>query len=1327
MRKDWIFIVLIVVSVIVLTSLFVACDTDKNSVGEYVTLKLFTENNEVLDNVKVKTDIDSKEGDYKKGDEILKVAPNGGYVYTWVGKDSQGIEREVIGDGGILKLDGAELFEIFGSDTIKLTPKAYYTKLTIENTNNTYIAIFDSYVDSIFPPASRDKYDFKGYYIEDGEEKVYITDRDGNFFDNWNRTEAELTVRPGYEGKTFKVELDYGVADDKELTQKGDSDSTVPGTFKYNEAINYIFPKPVRPGYKFQGWYSKQEGGYKITDDRGVYIGGDVVFNEKYFDSDFSNTDEIIKIYAKWAYNTYTVTYDFNGEKYYQDIEYGRPIYDYAQEIKDGSLGVVPEGMVFSYWQADDEKIPFDFANRPQTTKEITLTAVFKKHAIDDENATHTKKADPIKVVPHNTCTEAGYYAYVCEVCGKILDTKDASDEEWAEPKGHSYSVTNWYDKTEKCDHCGDEIERTLIIIPDTVETIVREQFKEYASLEAIVIPSSVISIGIDAFSGCTSLKKIYLGKDVTTTSITQNHGLDFEKYSIWFYVDSNKDNPDSKNYWTYVDGLPQERETVHRHTFVVTEGVVEATCVLGGYSFKISTCQECGFTKKDIIDGTETPIKGHTYEENYPACKGQVCSVCETVIIEPTMAHTFGEGVIENKGNCREYGKVKYTCSVCNTEKIENVIGDHNFEEYYTQETTCVQGYILSKCSVCETTKKDYLKEELKEHSWSTSSKSAISPKITQINYGCIWCNKKKYEYVDQSGNVYIGISNKEELLKYALENTKANFLLLGDIDLNGELWRPWGLNGEFSGIFDGNGYTIENVNISQNNEDIYGFFSSVTGTVRNLILSNISIKSSTTSQAVYLGSVAGKLNGIIEGVTVIGDINLVAVNGNASIGGIVGSLEKGSVIASSFTTGLIGINLDVNKLLNVGGIAGKVSTEGLLSNVLFKGSMNGISSKSRINVGGAVGINYGNIYRAIIEGSIDVIQARSTAAGGLVGNNNGYLGYSLSDCSIYGVSSWEDDYDSNGGRFDNVYQKDDISTYSNKNIIRVTPAKALTSSWQRELLGNESVLWQFASNSMPTLKSGEFLYQCLDNTYALTTKEQLRGLDGSVLKYRLAGNINLKGASFTPVNTFYGELQGEGFTISNYRIVNGEYKALIVANYGRVENIKVEFYSEYGDYFPCVSEGVIGYNGDSLSSFNGVCGEAYSIESVEYKVRVSLTWQILLALFVPIILLGVLSFITFLVKVNGKSYGGIALTTNFLGLAGLITVVILAIFKCVSQIMTILIAAVVLVFSVLMIFIVCIRKKGYDDTLRPYCNALSFLNILVAIIEIFLAIFLL
>lgn len=1324
MKKGWLFIVLIVVSVLALTTLFVACDNKEGSVGEYVTLRLYTEDNEVLDNVKVKTDAFSQEGDYKKGDEILRVAPNGGYVYTWVGRDAQGVEREVIVDGGTLKLDGAELFEIFGTDSIKLTPKAYYTKLTIYRTNDTYNAIFDSFVDKISPPALKDKYDFKGYYIEVGEEKVYITDKEGNFSEKWTRTEAELTVRPGYEGKAFNVELDYGVADDKELTQKGDSDSTVPNTIKYDSAINYIFPKPERPGYKFKGWYSKQDGGYQITDGRGVYIGGDVVFTEKYFDSDFSDTDEIIKIYAKWAYKTYTVTYDFNGEKFYQDVEYDRTIYDYAREIKDGSFHNVPAGMVFSYWKAEDEEIPFDFINRKQTTKEITLVAVFRKHAIDDENATHTKQEEPIKVQP--TCDEAGYYAYVCDVCGKILDTKDASNEEWAKPKGHSYSVTNWYDKTEKCDHCGDEIERTLIIIPDTVETIAREQFKDYTLLEAIVLPSSVKSIGVEAFSGCTSLKKIYLGKDVTTTSIKQNQGLVFKDYAIWLYVDRDKENPDSQNYWTYdVNGLPQEREVKHDHIYDVTEGIKEASCELGGYSYKIYTCKDCGFTKTDIFD--ETPIKEHTYEDNYFACKGQVCKVCGKVGKEPTMAHTFGEGEVLDYGNCREYGKVKYTCSVCKTEKIENVIGDHDFEEYFTQKTTCVQGYVMSKCSICETTKKDYLNDKLTEHSWSASSKSAISPKITQVNYCCIGCNEKKYEYVDQSGNVYTGISNKTELLKYAGDNSVANFLLLSDIDLNGEIWIPWGLNGEFTGVFDGNGYTIQNVTITQSNEDSYGFFSSVSGTVRNLTLSNINIKASTTSQAVSLGSVAGKLSGTMEGVAVVGDINLVAVNGNASVGGLVGSLERGRVVASSFTTGSTGVSLDVNKLLNVGGVAGKVAEDGLLSNVLFNGTMNGISSKSRINVGGAVGINEGNIYRAITNGSINIIQARSTAAGGLVGNNNGYLGYSLSACSIVGASSLDEDYDSNGGKFNNVYQKDDVSTSSNKSIIRITPTKALNSSWQRELLGNESILWQFAPNSIPTLKSGELLYQNLDSTYALTTKEQLYSLDGSILKYRLAGNINLKGSSITPANTFYGELQGEGYTISNYRIVNGEYKALIAINYGKVENVKAEFYSESADYFPCVSEGVIGYNGESISSLNGVSGESSSIEFVEYKVKVSLTWQILLAIFVPVIILGLLSFATVFVKVSGRSYGGIALTTNSLELFGLIVVGVLAVFKCMSQIMMALISAVVIIFSVLMIFIICIRKKGYDDTLRPYCNALSFFNVLVAIVEIFLAIFLL
>ncbi len=144
------------------------------------------------------------------------------------------------------------------------------------------------------------------------------------------------------------------------------------------------------------------------------------------------------------------------------------------------------------------------------------------------------------------------------------------------------------------------------------------------------------------------------------------------------------------------------------------------------------------------------------------------------------------------------------------------------------------------------------------------------------------------------------------------------AYYQVKNDIDFENEILEPVS---NFSGTFDGIGNSIQNIQIETANSANIGFFANlVNATVTNLTLDNITITGNQATNA-NVGILAGKTIGTsITGVKVTGSIIL---NPNrmerATLGGLVGQMEKTNVYAAHITAIIKGGNL-------VGGIAGYV-----------------------------------------------------------------------------------------------------------------------------------------------------------------------------------------------------------------------------------------------------------------------------------------------------------------------------------------------------------------------------------------------------------------
>ena len=204
------------------------------------------------------------------------------------------------------------------------------------------------------------------------------------------------------------------------------------------------------------------------------------------------------------------------------------------------------------------------------------------------------------------------------------------------------------------------------------------------------------------------------------------------------------------------------------------------------------------------------------------------------------------------------------------------------------------------------------------------------------------------------------------------------------------------WDGNDEFSGGFDGYGYTIDN--FAYNDAGIHGvalFGATIGGAViQNLNLTNVSIIAGSNA-----GGLVGALNsGKIKNCSVQG-----TVSGVGSLGGLVGTSFQGIIRGSSFTGnvtgtgdrvgGIIGNSYHIttaeSKFLGglitgddrVGGIAGDLSESTVVSSYSVSGTISGTNS-----VGGLVGeTNQARVSNSYNKSNV----SGNNEVGGIVGDH--------------------------------------------------------------------------------------------------------------------------------------------------------------------------------------------------------------------------------------------------------------------------------------------------------------------------------------------------
>ncbi|MDD6275234.1 MAG: hypothetical protein PUB20_00165 [Clostridia bacterium] len=292
-----------------------------------------------------------------------------------------------------------------------------------------------------------------------------------------------------------------------------------------------------------------------------------------------------------------------------------------------------------------------------------------------------------------------------------------------------------------------------------------------------------------------------------------------------------------------------------------------------------------------------------------------------------------------------------------------------------------------------------------------------------------------------DSDGNYIIASSYD---LAYLSENineySDSNFIMSADVDMSeiGDFKPIGGTDASFSGVFDGNGHTILNLNVNGTSKSALfatldsavvknltfknakinakGSYSAVLAgqAVGNTVIKSVSIlNSQITADDLYSAALVGSVNSeseaVISDITVsdtvllssagfVGGVagradgnvafaNLTLINLNVSgaqnIGGAIGAAD-GKVKLSSVSVS----NSDISGISDVAGLVGTSGSETVISNVkLISSSVSTVGNDSSYVSGGISASSAADISNA----SVDNSTVKGGIAGGIVGRSTG------------------------------------------------------------------------------------------------------------------------------------------------------------------------------------------------------------------------------------------------------------------------------------------------------------------------------------------------
>jgi hypothetical protein len=301
------------------------------------------------------------------------------------------------------------------------------------------------------------------------------------------------------------------------------------------------------------------------------------------------------------------------------------------------------------------------------------------------------------------------------------------------------------------------------------------------------------------------------------------------------------------------------------------------------------------------------------------------------------------------------------------------------------------------------------------------------------------------------------IPISDRAGLETIA-NNLSGTYHLSADIDLSGADWVPIGDYGNpFVGVFDGQGYTISNLTITEDDYKENGLFGySRNATIKNvgMVDTCIDVSSSYISDA---GGIVGCAEVYSSSLAIENCYNTGNISADSHAGGIAGRIHddysdsnSSLTIKNCYNTG----DVSLPSSYYAGGIAGHVSASSVtIENCYNTGYVS--SYRSHLYLGGIVGgaagdfLTIENCYNA---GDILSESSHSTA-GGIVGYAVGAFDsvtiencYNTGDVSSYYAGGIAGVASSSSLTIENCYNTGDVSSYYAGGIVGDASSSSLT-----------------------------------------------------------------------------------------------------------------------------------------------------------------------------------------------------------------------------------------------------------------------------------------
>ena len=377
--------------------------------------------------------------------------------------------------------------------------------------------------------------------------------------------------------------------------------------------------------------------------------------------------------------------------------------------------------------------------------------------------------------------------------------------------------------------------------------------------------------------------------------------------------------------------------------------------------------------------------------------------------------------------------------------------------------------------------------------------------------------------------------------------------YLLANDIDLSGyPNWTPIGTfnpnspqaNCPFSGVFDGQGYSITGLKMS-GNEDSKGLFGyTYSGAIRNVVIRNPEIEGK--DQVGALVGYQAYSNQGIKNCAVIGG----KIQGRSHVGGLVGYMEESPIQNCYSTCEVVAMDF------YAGGIVGDHRVVASIRNCYATGNISGTYS------GGIVGVAQ-DVERCVALGQTVTGKSSNRVTDSVrISDVYAWGGMKVNGNTVtYGAANNENGADlvCNGGalstQFSEIFANDDAWTYTENGLPILKVVKGEQSS--------ELPSWMLSDASTIYITTAQQLKQLADEVNAGDSKSGktvllMNDIDLSVYpNWSPIGTLNLNWSDVS--RPFSGVFDGQNHTISNLTctsVTNG-YAGLFGNFDGTVQNL--------------------------------------------------------------------------------------------------------------------------------------------------------------------------